>query len=162
MDGLLDDRARFQVEYTKQPATIDDAVYEVVNFMETKNRLSGEKARRQARAVRHQGDDSVCSSDDDDHDDCPSPRAARVQPKLKPQAPENQSKNQHSLKQNEKQQQTDKVENQGWKQHIELLEKRIKELEGRRKDDKSQYRPKYQSTHQETACMLWMWGTRSH
>lgn len=36
LDGLMDDRARFSVEFTKEPEDIDDAVYEVVNFLETR------------------------------------------------------------------------------------------------------------------------------
>jgi hypothetical protein len=38
LDGLYDDRARFQVEYVKEPNDIDEAVYHVVNFMQTKTR----------------------------------------------------------------------------------------------------------------------------
>ncbi len=34
MDGLLDDVARFQVEYHKSPAMIDQAVYEVIHYQE--------------------------------------------------------------------------------------------------------------------------------
>jgi hypothetical protein len=39
LDGLLDDRARFHVEYVKEPETIDEAIYQVVNFLETKRRV---------------------------------------------------------------------------------------------------------------------------
>ena len=34
MDGLLDDKAKFQVEYHRNPATIDQAVYEVIHYLE--------------------------------------------------------------------------------------------------------------------------------
>ena len=37
LDGLVDDEARFEVEYHKEPSTIDDAVYQVVNFLQTKH-----------------------------------------------------------------------------------------------------------------------------
>ncbi|CAC5371474.1 unnamed protein product [Mytilus coruscus] len=40
LDGLQDDTARFQVEYNKEPHDIDEAVAHVVNFVETKARLS--------------------------------------------------------------------------------------------------------------------------
>ena len=47
-DGLLDDRARQQVEYVKDPKTIDEAAYEVVNFTEMKRRNTAQ-SRRNAR-----------------------------------------------------------------------------------------------------------------
>lgn len=36
LDGLQDDRARFHIEYIKEPENIDQAVYEAVNFQETR------------------------------------------------------------------------------------------------------------------------------
>lgn len=74
LDGLLDDRARFQVEFTKEPEDIDDAVYEVVNFLETRKRTkassdqSDRKNRRPARAVRDnssEGSGTDVSSEDE-------------------------------------------------------------------------------------------------
>jgi hypothetical protein len=38
LDGLNDDHARFHVEFVKDPSNIDEAVYEVVNFIDTKKR----------------------------------------------------------------------------------------------------------------------------
>ena len=38
LDGLLDDKARFHVEYIKEPQDIDEAVYNTVCFQETKKR----------------------------------------------------------------------------------------------------------------------------
>jgi hypothetical protein len=53
LDGLAEDRARFQVEYVKDPQDIDEAVFEVVNFQETRNRLTaGDVERKQRKAVR--------------------------------------------------------------------------------------------------------------
>ena len=46
LDGLLDDEAQFQVEFGKCPETIDEAVSEVVNFMETR------KGRRDRKVLR--------------------------------------------------------------------------------------------------------------
>ena len=40
LDGLYDDKARFQVEYVKEPKTIDEAVFYVVDFEETRRRPS--------------------------------------------------------------------------------------------------------------------------
>jgi len=36
LDGLLDDDTRFEVEYHKEPATIDEAVYNVVTLVQTR------------------------------------------------------------------------------------------------------------------------------
>jgi hypothetical protein len=38
LDGLLDDEARFEVEFHKEPSTIDEAVYFVVTFLQTRRR----------------------------------------------------------------------------------------------------------------------------
>ena len=47
MDGLRDEEVRFDVEYHKEPQTIDEAVYHVVNYMQTRYcRNSREFARR--------------------------------------------------------------------------------------------------------------------
>ena len=60
LDGLRDDGARFHVEYIKEPTDIDAAVFEVVNFVETRGRVSlaeGSSERRSKkmyRAVRTQ------------------------------------------------------------------------------------------------------------
>lgn len=51
LDGLNDDRVRFHVEYVKEPSDIDEAVYYVVHFQETKRRpLRGDDGSR--RPVR--------------------------------------------------------------------------------------------------------------
>ena len=75
LDGLLDDRARFQVEFTKEPDNIDRAVFEVVNFQETRKRAkaavdqSDKRHHRPARAVRNDssaGSSNEMTSDDKD------------------------------------------------------------------------------------------------
>lgn len=40
LDGLYDDKARFQIEFVKEPKTIDEAVFYVVDFEETKRKPS--------------------------------------------------------------------------------------------------------------------------
>ena len=37
LNGLYDEKARFQVEYVKEPRDLDEAVYQVVDFQETCN-----------------------------------------------------------------------------------------------------------------------------
>ena len=61
LDGLQDEDACFHVEYVKEPETIDEAVYEVINFQETKHMPSmdweNKKSRKPIRLARHDGDD---------------------------------------------------------------------------------------------------------
>lgn len=45
LDGLNDDKARFHVEYIKEPKNIDQAVYEVVLFQHTRENKSDSKKR---------------------------------------------------------------------------------------------------------------------
>ena len=54
LDGILDERARFQVEYVKEPEDIDQAVYEVVNFLETRKRgtTSGRQEKKYHKPTR--------------------------------------------------------------------------------------------------------------
>lgn len=52
LDGLLNSKASFHVEYIKEPENIDDAVYEVVNFEETKRTFNRENLRGDT-LVRH-------------------------------------------------------------------------------------------------------------
>ncbi|CAC5392807.1 unnamed protein product [Mytilus coruscus] len=72
LDGLQDDTARFQVEYNKEPHDIDEVVAHVVNFVETKARLSKSdpyyerKPRRQTRKIEvNPVDETDYSSDED-------------------------------------------------------------------------------------------------
>jgi len=60
LDGLLDDRARQQVEYVKEPKTIDEAVYEVVNFLEMRRKSQSKRNARIAEYITEESD-----SDDD-------------------------------------------------------------------------------------------------
>ena len=43
LDGLRDSDARFEVEYNKEPVNIDEAVFHVVNFVQTRRRGSAEE-----------------------------------------------------------------------------------------------------------------------
>ena len=72
LDGLYDEKARFQVEYITEPSDIDEAVYQVVDFQETRHRpLMGDgngdrRGRKHARAVRF---DQTEYEDSDDESD---------------------------------------------------------------------------------------------
>ena len=78
LDGLSNEQARFQVEYIKDPLDIDEAVYEVVNFIETRRRTGtseggDRKSRKAARALK-----GLSSESDGDSDDGCNERAART------------------------------------------------------------------------------------
>ena len=78
LDGLSDERTRFNVEYIKEPEDIDRAVYDVVNFQETRRRPNHRDTysngnKRSARKVRTSQldiyrDDMVSPSEDEDED----------------------------------------------------------------------------------------------
>jgi hypothetical protein len=63
LDGLGDDKARFQVEYVKTPTTIDEAVDEVINFQEVRKKQSKHGRSAKARLI----DSSSSDDEDDDH-----------------------------------------------------------------------------------------------
>lgn len=57
LDGIQDDTAKFQVEYVKEPVDIDQAVFEVVSYLEARKRAhrpdqNDKPARKMARAVK--------------------------------------------------------------------------------------------------------------
>ena len=60
LDGLRDDDVRFEVEYHKEPETIDEAVFHVVNFIQTRNiRDRDRRNRDNARLARNEADGDV-------------------------------------------------------------------------------------------------------
>jgi hypothetical protein len=60
LDGLLDDDIRFEVEYHKEPHTIDEAVFHVVNLIQTKkyDRKNRGSARR-TQVEEHEDTDAI-------------------------------------------------------------------------------------------------------
>jgi hypothetical protein len=76
LDGLNDDHARFHVEFVKDPSNIDEAVYEVVNFIDTKKRSRAaensdgrnRKVTRQSHTTHLESDSEAPESEDEcDH-----------------------------------------------------------------------------------------------
>lgn len=61
LDGLLDDKARFHVEFIKEPQDIDEAVYNTVCFQETKKR---HKFTNNIRTAEASSNDCLDSDDD--------------------------------------------------------------------------------------------------
>ena len=89
LDGLTDEGARFHIEYIKDPADIDHAVYELVNFQETRRRhpkrdLTELKSRRPARLARPPDagslttDSMVQPSEEDSEEETEGDRVARA------------------------------------------------------------------------------------
>ena len=74
LDGLRDSEARFEVEYNKEPVNIDDAVYHVVNFVQTKRRGSSEeypdkKFKKYTRRANVESDGSSGEESQDENTD---------------------------------------------------------------------------------------------
>ena len=82
LDGLVDDKARFHVEFIKEPTNIDDAVYQVVCFQQTKQKVKGSDFKTVMSVAR--------TDSDSDQDEQTVSRAAPG--KNKHRAIENQSK----------------------------------------------------------------------
>ena len=70
LNGLQDDRARFEIEYHKEPDNIDEAVSHVVNYTEAKRKLIAPEHnydRRNARAVKCVESITEPDSSDEEH-----------------------------------------------------------------------------------------------
>ena len=67
LDGLRDSDARFKVEYNKEPVNIDEAVFHVVNFVQTRRRGSAEEYsdRKFKKYTRRTNVESDGSSDEE-------------------------------------------------------------------------------------------------
>jgi hypothetical protein len=81
IDGLLDDDARFNVEYHKEPTDIDEAVYYVVIFIQTKSNGAYGRGgdRRNRRGTRVAREDTNCSKEEAQDNDyvCRIPQQRR-------------------------------------------------------------------------------------
>ena len=61
MDGLLNEKASFHVEYIKGPNNIDEAAYEVIHFLETNrstHRMGSEDRHKHSTRMVRPADDS--------------------------------------------------------------------------------------------------------
>ena len=67
LDGLRNSDARFEVEYNKEPVNIDEAVFHVVNFVQTRRRGSAEEYsdRKFKKYTRRTNVESDGSSDEE-------------------------------------------------------------------------------------------------
>ena len=69
LDGLYDEKARFQVEYVKEPRDIDEAVYQVLDFQETRHRPLMTDSSSDRRGKKHVRSVSFAATDCEDSDD---------------------------------------------------------------------------------------------
>ena len=67
LDGLRDSDARFEIVYNKEPVNIDEAVFHVVNFVQTRHRGSSEEYsdRKFKKFTRRTNVESDGSSDEE-------------------------------------------------------------------------------------------------
>ncbi|MEW8548674.1 MAG: hypothetical protein AB2693_34670, partial [Candidatus Thiodiazotropha sp.] len=72
LDGLVDEKARFHVEFVKEPNNIDEAVFQVVSFQET--RQTAGKVYDTSKSVRNASTNNDSDNDSDDR------RVARALP----------------------------------------------------------------------------------
>ena len=89
LDGIFDEKARFQVEYVKEPRDIDEAVYQVVDFQETRHRplmTDGSSERRGKRNVRVVSFATTDYEDSDDEGEGPEYKEKRTKRKRKSKA----------------------------------------------------------------------------
>ena len=87
LDGLDNEQAQFHVEYVKEPCDIDEAVYEVVNFLETRKYLKApdgndKRAKRPVRGLKDKVKE-VEIDDTTEDEGCTGDRAARTAGKPK-------------------------------------------------------------------------------
>ena len=69
LDGLYDEKARFQVAYVKEPRDIDEAVYQVVDFQETRHRPLMTDSSSDRRGKKHVRSVSFAATDCENSDD---------------------------------------------------------------------------------------------
>ena len=94
LDGLRDEEVRCEVEYVKDPSDIDEAVYHVVNYIQTRKRQSqspyGEKKMKKfVRSAKNSG----CTQSESDSDE---EYACQVRSKPIIEKEQKQSQNQHN------------------------------------------------------------------
>jgi len=63
-EGVVDQQARFQVEYVKDPCNIDEAVRELVNLQETQEKLQNKRDKVMKAAVQDSSDEESSSSEE--------------------------------------------------------------------------------------------------
>ncbi len=82
LDGLLDNKARFQVEFVKTPDSIDDAVYEVVSYLSYHEGRSSRPARAVKTAdIETESAESASETSNSDQEETRAARTGRERAK---------------------------------------------------------------------------------
>ena len=94
LDGLRDEEARWEVEYVKEPEDIDEAVYHVVNYIQTRRRHHSKYSDKRKGSVRRTSDarEDTDSTDDEAEVDDTSGPFLKVPVRTKNQAKASQVK----------------------------------------------------------------------
>ncbi len=148
LDGLTDERICFHVEYVKEPTDIDEEVYEVVNFLETR-RLPGHKESRtpdrrptrraQQKWTDHRDDYKDYSQEesyDTEDSEYSGGRIARLPPKQRskvirhPKTEDKVSQDRKETSNQKSQEKTCKEEIEKITELIEGLEQRLQTIDG--------------------------------
>ena len=72
LDGLVDQEVKFEVEYHKEPRNIDEAVFHVVNFIQTRIGIKSDREYKHATRRAYTTDEH----DDEFSEECETERAA--------------------------------------------------------------------------------------
>ena len=137
MDGLLDEKAKFEVEYVKDPTTIDEAVLQVITYLETKNRMT--KYRKSTRMLKIENEEN---KEDEVENIGTSHQSNLLRLQNKGKEPTMQTGYTHHSKKTILPESKDDLLTS-----IEKLEKRMKSLEDSQRDGHPQ--PKHQHIQQE-------------
>ena len=78
LDGIQDSKASFQVEFVKEPEDIDEAVFDVVSFLETKYYPEGKESDRRTRSARAKEYFDSCSESYDEQSEGEKGRMSKV------------------------------------------------------------------------------------
>lgn len=131
-DGLLNTKASFEVEYHKEPKDIDEAVYYMVMYEETRRKPGKEDYRENRQKIRRtELQDLESDTDSEQEDDAISSQTRKVSQKLNKEKGAFPIEKQENMKGHD----TNKTESRE-KEKEDLMRSIIKELDGR-KDDRS-------------------------
>ena len=147
LDGIMDEKARFHVEFVKEPVNIDEAVYEVVNFLETTRKVrngDGRNGKKSLRLVRPQSDESDSDSDGSDDNERIARLTGKVQKNLQGKAKGSDKEGKHSDKSTDACIQEVKAMRDELSNSMNSLCQRVEKLEQRPRYNKP-YQKRYQN-----------------
>ena len=145
MEGLVDDDARHSVEFVRAPDDIDEAVFEVVNFMDSRRRSSTTEGsrHRQGRVTRVVHDHSDDSDEEysDDEQYMPAVRALGRPPRVDKKAKEGKATTMTEAEDPAPTVPTPSVDQQDAKLEMKCLEQKFDQLIKSMKQDANAGKP---------------------